>query len=339
MDNKLTVGNLLDQHGKLVEKGYSNKLVKTFERERIKASKSKIKETNFYFFGNQDYGFSIEISNNFFYKLAEIGFYDIKKNFRFSKSYYKFFASKDFFISESDSSGENYFKNKKILVSIKNFDNYKKIYVSAEKYDGKNDFVCDIKVLNENSQAIVVACPFEEKNQFCYFQKSFNHKNEGFLRIENQIYDVQILNTSFKWIRSVMPYMSNCFWASISGKIEKDLFTITLGEGISDTSSASENIIFINEKSYKVCNVIFKIKLDESENEMLLDEWKILSDDGIVNITFNPILLTHVKNNYIITSRKNLKLFGKFSGFIKLNDIGYQVNDFFGFIERNSLRG
>ncbi|MGI6710663.1 MAG: DUF2804 family protein [Bacilli bacterium] len=208
MENKLTVGNLLDQYGRLVEKGYSNKLVKHYERARIKARKNKIKETNFYFFGNSEYGFFIEITDNWLYKLAEVGFYDLKRGFQYSKSYYKLFSKKDFFISESDNSLENYFKNNKILISIKNFENYKKIYVVAEKFDGKNDFACDLKAFNESSNAIVVSCSLDDEKEFCYFQKSLNYKLEGFLRIENQIYDVAPLETSFKWSRAVMPYIN-----------------------------------------------------------------------------------------------------------------------------------
>jgi hypothetical protein len=339
MENKLTVGNLLDQYGRLVEKGYSNKLVKHYERARIKARKNKIKETNFYFFGNSEYGFFIEITDNWLYKLAEVGFYDLKRGFQYSKSYYKLFSKKDFFISESDNSLENYFKNNKILISIKNFENYKKIYVVAEKFDGKNDFACDLKAFNESSNAIVVSCSLDDEKEFCYFQKSLNYKLEGFLRIENQIYDVAPLETSFKWSRAVMPYINTWFWASITGEIENEAFKITLGEGISDTSSASENIIFINNKSFKLCNVAFKIKIDEAGNEKILEDWKVISDDGVVNLDFKPLITMNKYKNFLLSSRKNLKLLGLFSGFIKIDDKKYEVSNFFGFIERNTLRG
>lgn len=339
MENKLTVGNLLDKNGVLVEKGYSNNLIKTYEKSRIKSYKLRIKESNLYYIGNDKYGFFIELANNSLFKFAEIGFYDHNKDFYFSKTYYKVLNSKNFDLSETDFSGENYFKNKNVLVSIKNEPDTIKIYAAVEKFDGKNDFMCDIKLSKSDVNSIVVASPFDEEKHFCYFQKSFNYSTEGFFRLENQIYNLDNLEVVKRWSRGVWPYVNLWYWGYLEGKIDNKSIRINLGEGISDTSSASENIIFFDNKEYKIFNVIFRSKKDENDNDLLMDEWKVISDDGVINLTFMPSFSINKSNNFVVASRRNNKVYGKFSGVISLENQKFQIIDFFGFIEKSVYRG
>ena len=62
MQHKLTPGPLLDQTGNLAEAGYAFSLVKDYDRKAIKAGKMRIKEWDYYYIGNNDYGIALTIA-------------------------------------------------------------------------------------------------------------------------------------------------------------------------------------------------------------------------------------------------------------------------------------
>ena len=71
MEQKLlTPGPLLDENGDLVEAGYANSLVKTYDRKAIKAGKYRIKEWDYYYIGNADYGLALTIADNSYMSLV-----------------------------------------------------------------------------------------------------------------------------------------------------------------------------------------------------------------------------------------------------------------------------
>jgi uncharacterized protein YneR len=52
MQQQLSKGKLLNEKGDLLEKGYAFSLVKDYSRDQIKAPKFRIKEWDYYYFGN-----------------------------------------------------------------------------------------------------------------------------------------------------------------------------------------------------------------------------------------------------------------------------------------------
>ena len=52
MEHELTTGKLLDENGNLKEAGFSYQLVKKYNRNAITAGKSRIKEWDYYYVGN-----------------------------------------------------------------------------------------------------------------------------------------------------------------------------------------------------------------------------------------------------------------------------------------------
>lgn len=65
MQHKLSSGPLLDNNGNLIEAGYSNNLIKEYDRNQIRASKLRIKEWDYYYIGNQSKYESIDLIINY----------------------------------------------------------------------------------------------------------------------------------------------------------------------------------------------------------------------------------------------------------------------------------
>ncbi|NLD26545.1 MAG: DUF2804 family protein, partial [Acholeplasmataceae bacterium] len=60
----LTPGKLLGSDGNLLQAGYSTALVKEYNPENIRAKKIRIKEWDYYYIGNQNYGLALTIADN-----------------------------------------------------------------------------------------------------------------------------------------------------------------------------------------------------------------------------------------------------------------------------------
>ena len=61
MQHELSEGLLLNENGNLNEAGYAFKLVKKYQRKDIKGLKSRIKEWDYYFINDDEYGLRIAV--------------------------------------------------------------------------------------------------------------------------------------------------------------------------------------------------------------------------------------------------------------------------------------
>ena len=70
MQTKLNPGKLLNSNGDLVEAGYAFNLAKNYDRKDIKGLKTRIKEWDYYYIGDDNYGLALTIADNSLYGLV-----------------------------------------------------------------------------------------------------------------------------------------------------------------------------------------------------------------------------------------------------------------------------
>ena len=86
MQHKLSSGPLLNQQGNLNEAGYAFSMVKEYDRKAIKAGKLRIKEWDYYYVGNNDYGIALTIADNSYMSLVSVSILDFKNKWFITKS-------------------------------------------------------------------------------------------------------------------------------------------------------------------------------------------------------------------------------------------------------------
>ena len=64
MQHMLSKGPLLNEKGDLNEAGYAFSLVKEYRRKDIKGLKGRIKEWDYYFINDDEYGVALTIDDN-----------------------------------------------------------------------------------------------------------------------------------------------------------------------------------------------------------------------------------------------------------------------------------
>ena len=107
-----------------------------------------------------------------------------------------------------------------------------------------------------------------------------------------------------------------------------------LGYGFGDTSNASENMFFYDNKAYKLEDVRFDIPISKGGKYDYLGTWKMRSQTKDINITFKPVLNRHANMNLIFLKSIQNQVFGLFSGYVLIDGRLIYFEDVPGFAEK-----
>ena len=333
-NNLLSNGELLSSDGNLNEAGYAFSLIKKYNKENIKVSKLKIKEWDYYYIGDKEYGIALTIDDNGYMGLVSFSILDFKnKEYKNFSSMYPFpkgnvnlpLTSKEG-ISKKDT------KNASFKFEVK--DGVRTLTCKMLTKE-KREFECNFVLHETTPNSMVIATPFLKKKHFYYNQKINLLNGEGYFKygyIEhkfNNVYGV------LDWGRGVWTYKNTWYWSSLSYEDENhNRIGFNLGYGFGDTSKASENMLFVNKKAYKFDDCIFDIPKDKNNKEIYLNKWKIYSNNKDIDLEFTPLIDRHDKADVLIIAQDAHQVFGLFNGKFKTNDGEIIIKDALGFAEK-----
>ena len=136
------------------------------------------------------------------------------------------------------------------------------------------------------------------------------------------------------WGRGVWTYDNTWYWSSASGRHEGVPFGFNLGYGFGETSAATENMLFYDDKAHKLGRVTFDIPQKDGQDDFL-STWTIRDDAGRLNLVFEPILDRAANMNYWLLASIQHQVFGRFSGKAVLDDgTELAIRDLIGFAEK-----
>ena len=78
MEQELSFGSLLDKDGNLSQRGFAYSLIKEYKRNDIKGMKSRIKEWDYYYIADSNYGIALTIDDNSYMGLVSLSVLDIR---------------------------------------------------------------------------------------------------------------------------------------------------------------------------------------------------------------------------------------------------------------------
>lgn len=335
MQNKLTSGYLLDENGNLVEAGYSTFLIREYNRNYIKAKPSRIKEWDYYYVGNKDYGLALTIADNSYMGMGSVSFLDFKNQKDTTKSLIKLFTRGKLDLPSTSKSGDCFWKNKKCDISFVHENNKRHLVVHFKNFIAKKDLRADIYLEETNKDSMVIATPFNKDKHFYYNQKINLLKSSGYVKIGEDVYDFNgdtygVLD----WGRGVWTYKNTWYWSSMNGVYKGKRIGFNLGYGFGDTSKASENMFFYDDISYKFEDVRFDIPISKHGADDFLKPWKFRSAMKDINIVFTPILNRSANMNLIFLKSIQNQVFGTFSGYVVIEGKQIYFEDIPGFAEK-----
>lgn len=331
----LEQGPLLNSDGDLNQSGYAFELAKEYSRKAIKASSWRIKEWDYYYIGDEKFGVALTIADNSYMDLLSVSVLDFVNKKHWTKSYMEWLTFGLISFPNTSQTGDVFHEGKKFSMYFKN-ENGKRRLVCSMKNVAKNaDFTCDITLSPTTEKTMVIATPFKKKKHFYYNQKINNLKARGSFTFGaiKHIFEKNAMGV-LDWGRGVWTYSNTWYWSSLNAIQNGHHIGFNLGYGFGDTSKATENMFFFDKEAYKLDDVVFNIPKNEKGKEDYLSPWTFTSENGDIDLIFNPIIDRYNNTNAIILQTLQHQVFGYFSGKIKVGDKVFEIKNLLGFAEK-----
>ena len=335
MEKMLSKGPLLDEQGNLVEAGYAFSLVREYSRKSIKGLKSRIKEWDYYFITDGEYGIALTIDDNSYMGMASVSVLDFKNHKDWTKSYIRWLTFGEIVFPSSSEDGDVFMESKKYSMYFGNKNGKRHLVCHLKGLDKGKDFECDITLERSLDKSMVIATPFKKKRHFYYNQKINLLKGRGhfsFGELKHQFKNTTTVGV-LDWGRGVWTYSNTWYWSSLNAIQDGHYIGFNLGYGFGDTSAASENMFFYDKEAYKLEDVVFNIPKNEKGKHEFKKEWTFTSKNGDINLVFTPIIDRYSNTNALIIQSNQHQVFGYFSSTIKVGEKEFKLNNLLGFAE------
>ena len=336
MQHELSKGRLLDENGNLAEAGYAFSLVKDYNRKDIKGLKWRIKEWDYYYIGDRNYGIALTIDDNSYMGLVSVSVLDYQNKSDVTKSYMYWFTFGKVNLPSTSKTGNLIKKGKNYSMQFFNENGKRHLICEMKDVSKGTDFKCDIVLEQSLDQSMVIATPFEKKKHFYYNQKINLLKANGYFWYGDLSYQFKKEETLgvLDWGRGVWTYSNTWYWSSLNAYTsDGHRLGFNLGYGFGDTSAASENMFFYDDKAYKLEDVEFVIPKDEKGKYNFKGDWRFTSKNGDISLIFKPIIDRYSNTNVLIIQSNQHQVFGYFSGTITVDKKVYRLDNLIGFAE------
>ncbi len=333
--HELQKGPLLDDTGNPIESGFAYSLVKDYDRNAIKARQSRIKEWDYYYFGNHEVGIAITIDDNSYMDLCSVTLFDYRKKVYYEKSRMHFFTFGKHGFPSTSKTGDVSYRDKAVDITFHNKDGDRLIEGFYHGYKDKKDLTFRLKISEVRDATMVIVTPFLKKRHFYYNQKINNLVAEGEIRLGEETYEVRNMSGVLDWGRGVWTRINTWYWASMNDRTEDGTpIGFNLGYGFGDTSKASENMFFFGDKAYKLQDVRFEIPKGKNGKEDYDLPWRMTSEKGDIQLTFTPLIHRRGGGNAIFIHSIQNQIFGLYDGFIKIGETVHEIRNCSGFAEK-----
>lgn len=329
---KVTINDkLLDQEGRVKHPGYATSLVLDYHRDQVKAKKSRIKEWDYYFFGNDQFGIALTIADNSYMGLVGATIFEYQTKKRYDYKHIVPFTKGAFKMPTDSMNGDIVYMHKKITFKVLLKTNARYIYVKIPNFKGK-PFEFYAEVTYQNKDTMVIITPYKDDPlAFYYNQKINNLVAKGSASYGAKTYQLKNMQGVLDWGRGVWTRDNTWYWSSLSTVLEDGSpFGFNLGYGFGDTSAASENMAFYKGKAYKLNDVDFGLP-----KKNFTDPWHFTSQDGAIDLIFTPLYDNYNHINLLFLRQRSHQVFGYYTGTIRIDEHKViTIKKAFGFAEK-----
>ncbi len=340
MQNEITSNvPLLDKNGHLNRPGFAKRLYWHYDRNAIKASHLKIKEWDYYYIINNNFCVALTIADNSYMGLDSISFISFSEECPWEQTVSRMqaFTSGKKNLPATSEKGDLVSEGKDYTISFRHLGDRRILTFQMDNFLDKRAIEGDITLHCPETESMVIATPFANAPKAFYYNQKINcMPAEGYVSMADTMYYFDRENSfaGLDWGRGVWTYKNTWYWGSASGSIDGVPFGFNIGYGFGDTSAASENMIFYNNKAHKISQVSFNIPM-KNGREDYMSPWTFTSDDGRFEMAFAPIIDRAAKTDFKLLCSDQHQVFGRFTGKAVLDD-GTVINikDFIGFAEK-----
>ncbi len=322
MQKRLKKGNLIDSSGHLLESGFAKEHVKYYNRKQIKRSKFRIKEWDYHYINNDQFGLGITIADNGYIGIVSLALIDFSNQEVTQKMITQWLPRGKMNLVCHPENGKTTFIKRGVNFSV----SYNKLRTTIKLYwkKFKDDLPLelDIKLNNKPQDSIVLSVPFQKPHQFYYNQKIIGMSAKGYVKYQDKTYNFVPSNSSalLDYGRGVWPYKSEWYWGAAQGFYNQTKIGLNIGGGFGNTTYGSEDIFFIDGIGHKLDRGHFTLSKQEDGQNDLMQPWYYKTEDKRLDVTFTPNIKRYSKTNLGIVKNVQTQIFGHYSGYVILDD-------------------
>jgi hypothetical protein len=313
-------GPLLDEAGQLRVSGWARRPLLSYDRSAIAAPLGRIKERDAYSVFTKDFAVTFSVADNGYAGIVSASVLDFVGRRHSTEAYVVPFPLGSFALPASSEKGDLRIRHKKGSLDFAVMSGLSRIVkVDFPDFDHGSGLRGAL-VLTETSgaESIVTATPFGKKKEaFSYSRMSPCFSAEGVMQYgdEELLFPKGESFAVLDWSRGVRPYRDTWVRGVASGLVNGKQFAFNIGYGSGDSSSGTENAIFLDGVLHKLGSVTFEINPRDH-----LKTWRFTSDDGRLEMVMEPTLDRQTSTRALVYSSVQHTVFGRFSGRAILDD-------------------
>lgn len=315
---------LLDKEGKLLEPGWSKKLIQVYDKTKIKASRLRLKEWDYYLVLGDDFGVAFTISDDGYIGLQSISLLDFSGEtpWEHTETVLNAFPMGRLHLPQTSDKGNIWYGDKRLGLTFLKFRNERIIRGEFLRFCDDKTLRCDIHLAQPDMDTMVIATPWSEDAKAFYYNQKINcMRASGWVEYNGRRYEFDPSRHfgTLDWGRGVWTYDNRWYWSSGNGIVNGKPFGFNLGYGFGYTAAATENMIFYDGKANKLDDVYFDIP-ENFGRKCYTSRWEIHSSDGRFEAIFETVLDRAAKIDAKLIVTDQHQVFGKMKGKAVLDD-------------------
>jgi hypothetical protein len=326
---------LLDRTGRLARAGWARHPYLAYERDAVAAPIRRIKEWDYYCVCARDCAVAFTVADNGYIGLISASVLDFAAGTQATDSYVIPFPLGALSLPASSLAGDVRVRHQSGAVDFALMEGGARIIkVDLPKFNhGAGLRGALVLTPPPDAESIVTAIPWAGKPKAFYYNRKLNClAAEGMMMLGGKEYGFSRDSACgcLDWGRGVWPYSGLWYWGSLSWNLDGVPFGVNVGAGFGDTSAGTENAIFYDGKLHKLGAATFL-----TDPRDYLAPWRIVTDDGRLELTLEPSLDRAAKLSAFIYGSNQHQAFGRYSGRAVLDDgRALEFSDLPGFAEK-----
>lgn len=312
--------DLHDAHGHLVEPGWARRALWRYDRDRIGASRLRIKEWDYHWVIDQETGrgLMVTLADLGYLGLAAVHWVDLPRKTVVQGEQLAPLPLGRLGLGATPGDGRVAFAGRRVSVTCDVRGPERRLTVSCPRFAAGALHAELVLHHPPDHESLVIATSWaENRRAFYYNQKTACLRASGTVRLgaTEVRFDPATASGGLDWGRGNWTWRNRWYWSAASGVVDGRSFGWNLGYGFSDRSPASENALFVDGVVHKLGDIRF-----DFDRANLLAPWRVVDPEGRVDLTFHPAVDRASTTNLGLVKSVQHQVFGHFSGTVRLDD-------------------
>lgn len=330
-------GPLLDANGSLREAGYATRPLLDYDRLAVRAPAGQIKEWDRYLVACEDFALELTMADHSWMGVNTLSFIDFQEKVMVTRNMPRFFQRGKRILSTTSKIGDSLAKGRGYSMEFRNGGGHRTLTFSMDRLAWGKNIKGEIILDSPDRDSLVMAAPLPREPQaFLYNHKILGMPASGTVLWGKKEYTFRHGTAfgSLNWGRGAWSRPKEWLWAQAAGLQDGVPFALNLGDGFGSAAVATENVLFYRGKAHKLGEVQWDIPTENAKTNYM-GLWHITSDDGRVELVFEPVLDRKTRLNLGFFCAGQHQIFGHFSGNVILDDgTVLDVDSLLGFAEK-----